>query len=459
MSILNILITFVYMISFSINLHSRIDTYEQGLIFKSFSLSLATVFFLGAITLFPVIFDRIVFRRSLFLLAIFYVYYLCKIVTDIPSRSVLNTLIAYTLTDRGGTLLFYLLGFMTGFALRRSFVSCCLSPRGLNFFVLGFTVYLAITNFVLIDKCLSLSRLLRTDFVIIETTINTVREYQIVGDLLTISLLITSLFVIFLVRLILFFKKRLFQFWVCLFAIGYSIIVTATLFICIITGANKATLSVVMVATCTVIAALFNQDSKLVKPPLSNLKWFSMSLAVRVTLRLVLPITVLILAALALVNYANYFGYDLEKTRLFNFGEGSVNSSLVARNELAELNFLRHWRYSPIFGNMNVDAETTGRGTYVHSVPLYLLTHTGIVGFTMFFVYIFFATKELFCLPCIYQVRGYPLSISNSLRIFSSLITLALFLLSTVSVILSWIPLWFVMGLTFAPIGFVRTKY
>ncbi|MCZ2207138.1 hypothetical protein [Cylindrospermopsis raciborskii] len=286
-------------------------------------------------------------------------------------------------------------------------------------------------------------------------TIDTVREYQIVGDLLTVSLLITSLFVIFLVRLILFLKKRLFQFWVCLFAIGYSTIFLMTLIICIIIGANKATVCVVMITTCTVISASFTQDSELVKLLLSPKKWFNLSRVVRVILGLVLPTTILIVAALALVTLVNYFGYDFEKTRFFNFGEGGVNSSLAARNELAELNFLKHWMYSPIFGNMNVDAETTGRGTYVHSLPLYLLTHTGIVGFTMFFLYIFFATKELFYSPCIYQVKGYPLLISNSLRIFSSLITLALLVFSAVSVTLSWIPLWFVMGLTFAPIGFV----
>ena len=121
---------------------------------------------------------------------------------------------------------------------------------------------------------------------------------------------------------------------------------------------------------------------------------------------------------------------------------------------------MKHWTFSPIFGNMNVDAETTGRGTYSHSVPAYLLSHTGVVLFILFCFYIFFATKELLHKPCIHQVGGQTELISNSFRVYSLALMICIFLLSSVATHLPWITLWFVMGFTFSPIGFIpRLKF
>ena len=93
-----------------------------------------------------------------------------------------------------------------------------------------------------------------------------------------------------------------------------------------------------------------------------------------------------------LVGLINFFDIDLDQFRIFGFGSGDV-SSVSSRLALWD-NFLIHFDYNPIFGNMAVDALTTGEGTYVHSFIATLLTHLGIVGFILFFIYLFVAIKE-----------------------------------------------------------------
>lgn len=461
MKFLTIITIYAYVTSFFLHLNNVISIYEKGLAIPPFIWSLRIVFLFGMLIFLPIVFRKIVVRRSLIFLAGFYTYWLAKVTLDMPTP--INYLVLYTLTDRGGTLLYYLLGFMTSLSVRWLCVSVCQSTRAFNFFAVTLTFYLATTSLILIKQCLAISKSLVYGLLIISNynnnNVQVIRDYQIVGDLLVVNLLITSIFVIFSLKLIFLTRKFLFQFWLLLLTIGYSTIVITTLYICLIAGANKASLSAVVISLLTVVIAFITQNSRvknLLQTGLSQLRlknWFSLSVLFRIIL--ILVFVILLISALTY-----YLDFDIEKTRIFNFGSGGVNSSLEARDKIFQNNFMKHWTFSPIFGNMNVDAETTGRGTYSHSVPAYLLSHTGVVGFIMFWFYIFFATKELLHKPCIHQVGGQTELISNSFRVYSLALMICIFLLSSVATHLPWITLWFVMGFTFSPIGFIpRLKF
>ena len=86
------------------------------------------------------------------------------------------------------------------------------------------------------------------------------------------------------------------------------------------------------------------------------------------------------------VCVVHYFSIDLSIFRIFGFDSGHV-SSVDSRLEIFRNNFIEHFTYSPIFGNAQVDALTTGEGSYVHSL-LSILTHHGFVGFSLFVIFL-----------------------------------------------------------------------
>jgi glycosyltransferase involved in cell wall biosynthesis len=73
-----------------------------------------------------------------------------------------------------------------------------------------------------------------------------------------------------------------------------------------------------------------------------------------------------------------------------------------------------------------------------------LLTHLGIVGFGLFFVYLYLAIKKKFN---IYS----NLQINNLLSLYSLMIFSGIFLVACAGVFISWTPIWFLMGLVFPP--------
>ncbi len=79
-----------------------------------------------------------------------------------------------------------------------------------------------------------------------------------------------------------------------------------------------------------------------------------------------------------------YIGVDKSQLRIFGYGSEEV-FSITSRLSLLSENYLRHLSYSPIFGNTQVDALTTGPGTYAHSF-LAILSHLGLVGFALFLI-------------------------------------------------------------------------
>jgi hypothetical protein len=150
-----------------------------------------------------------------------------------------------------------------------------------------------------------------------------------------------------------------------------------------------------------------------------------------------------------LVGLINFFDIDLDRFRIFGFGSGDM-SSISSRLALLN-NFFIQFDYNPIFGNMDVDRLTTGEGSYTHSFILSLLSHLGIIGFILFFIYLFVAIKE--------KLNNHNnLFVNNLLSLYSLVVFAGIFAIASFGTFITWIPLWFLLGLIFPPIVFKNRK-
>jgi hypothetical protein len=145
--------------------------------------------------------------------------------------------------------------------------------------------------------------------------------------------------------------------------------------------------------------------------------------------------TVILLGSIALIWYltADFIVGDLKtKTRFRQVLEGEwVISSIQHRFQLLSV-FWEQWMVSPIFGDYKSDSKTFGKGLYVHSLPLSLLTHTGLIGFSLFGICLF----DLF--------RGRKFTLRNPPLDLACFIISLLF--ASVATFFTWSPLWFFIG-------------
>jgi hypothetical protein len=150
---------------------------------------------------------------------------------------------------------------------------------------------------------------------------------------------------------------------------------------------------------------------------------------------------------------AEIFDFDLGLTRLGGHGYGD-NQSINPRLDLIRENFWLHFSYSPVFGVTNIDCLTTGCGTYVHSVPLKLLTHTGVIGFSLFGLYCLLALRDAF-FDSQYNC-GDSVAVNNLYKIYNLLMMSFILLIGTSATSFIYSVLWFSFGL-FLPLFKLRS--
>lgn len=158
-----------------------------------------------------------------------------------------------------------------------------------------------------------------------------------------------------------------------------------------------------------------------------------------------LPLTAIGLAAMLLLRI------EPDRLRITGFGTGRV-SSLESRWRLWS-NFPTHFSDSPLLGNMMVDAETTGRGTQVHSLAAMLLTHTGVAGFLLFTTAVVLAIASLLHRPTqLPQLE--PPGRGRAEGIVAAGLLVVVVGIAAIGTGIIWAPLWFVLGLTAPPLVF-----
>ena len=145
-------------------------------------------------------------------------------------------------------------------------------------------------------------------------------------------------------------------------------------------------------------------------------------------------------------GFLAYTNLSIEQFRIFGFSQRSLIYPLLARIDLFEQNFLIQFAYSPVFGNLRVDDLTTGSGSFAHSL-ISILSHLGIVGGTLFCLYISSLYRELKKAPP-FSAWFYTDSDLGVFRIILGLLILGYALVGT---FFTWMPLWFSLGLLYPP--------
>jgi len=144
----------------------------------------------------------------------------------------------------------------------------------------------------------------------------------------------------------------------------------------------------------------------------------------------------------------HYAGIDYHRLRIFGFGEGSFGShSVRGRLDILSRNFATQFNYAPIFGNLRADTLTTGVGTYSHSL-LSLCSHLGLVGTALFVAYLVSLYREV-----LRPRTGLPLFYTGvEFALFRAMIIVGLLGYGLIGTFFTWMPLWFALGLLFPPI-------
>lgn len=147
------------------------------------------------------------------------------------------------------------------------------------------------------------------------------------------------------------------------------------------------------------------------------------------------------IVALAVALYALAMSFvigDLFKnTRLASISEGLLTISSIQTRLLLLPDFWPQFDVAPVFGNFNAEMRSGfDEGAYMHSIPLSLLTHTGLIGFL------------LISLACFFVFRATRASLgfaSPNTRFALGLFGVTL-LLGTLYAFFTWAPFWFFLG-------------
>lgn len=144
------------------------------------------------------------------------------------------------------------------------------------------------------------------------------------------------------------------------------------------------------------------------------------------------------LAGLVWATGTGAFAAFIENTRFREIAQGgTMLSSLSNRLELIPT-FWNQFAISPLFGNYEAEVLAGYQpGEYVHSTPLSLLTHSGVVGGLLFFA----ATFSLLKIEIIQGKND-----RNQGRVLARAFFYVVLAVATLSTFFTWIPLWFMIG-------------
>lgn len=219
-------------------------------------------------------------------------------------------------------------------------------------------------------------------------------------------------------------------------------------------GANKATLLLLTYFAIAVYSFLWMHFA-LRKMASEVNRGASISAAFRDTSRVVVN-NFLLLAGLFVSSallLASYLGLTPSMFRMLGYGSWAI-SSFTSRFELLRENFMPQFSYSPIWGNVSVDRLTTGEGTYVHSVFLYPLTHTGAVGFLIFSFAVYLGIRAIS--PRLFWVQNdHPAREAGVHLLLKNLaiVYICVLAVGAISSSIHWAVLWYFVGFSLSAIS------
>lgn len=379
-------------------------------------------------------------KKSFLFLVLFFLYLIINITINRP-----NDLKRMLIATSGGIILFYVLGSLISINLLSIKEKVLNSNRFLNIFNFLCIIFTLLFVTLLVDTFTTLMINIRADLFLIADLNG---AYQRPGSFLLIAFFIYSFITVFFIFVNSYVKRYKFISFI-LFGL-YCLVTIVAMMLSQMIGSNNALVNLIGLLFITkmfyILINFLNSKYLLSNIKLNIKKIFLSKLTRKLFSSIFIALFVVILL---LVIFVNTLDIDLDKFRIFGYGSGEISS---VSNRLALWdNFLVHFNYNPIFGNIAVDCLTTGKGSYVHSFPASLLTHLGIVGFLLFFVYLYTAIKETLN-------NNNNLYFNNLFSLYSIVVFIGIFVIASLAVFITWIPLWFLLGLIFPPVIFVKRK-
>lgn len=375
-------------------------------------------------------------KKSFLVLMLFFLYFIVNITINRP-----DDLKAMLIATTGGIILFYILGSLIAINLLCIKEKVLNSSKFLNIFNFLYIIFTLFLIALTIDTFITLMMNVREDLFLIA---DSDEAYQRPGSFLVIAFFIYSFLTVFFISVNNYTKRYKFISFI-LFGL-YCLVAFVTMMLSQMFGSNNALVNIGgLLFTTTIFYVLINfLNSKYL---LSNIKLnikkiFLSKLTRKLFGSMFIALFIIIFLLIILISTLDI---DFDKFRIFGFGSGeisSVNSRLALWN-----NFLVHFNYNPIFGNFAVDSLTTGEGSYVHSFIATLFTHLGIVGFLLFFVYLCVAIKEALN-------NNSHLYVNNLFSLYGIVVFSGIFTIASFGTFITWIPLWFLLGLIFPPAVF-----
>lgn len=383
--------------------------------------------------------QNVYIKKSFLFLILFFTYVIINITLNRP-----NDLKALLLATTGGIILFYILGSLVAMNLLYIKEKILKSNQFLNMFNFFYIVFCFLFFVLFVDTFTTLMANVRTDLFLL-ADLNGM--YQRPGAFLVISFFLYSFITAFFLVVNKYEKKSKLLNLMTFVLFGlYCLITIGGMLLSQMIGSNNTLVNLGGLLFATTVFYIFinftKSENLLSKIKLNIKKIFFSKLASKLFGSIVVSLFIVLVLLVGLINF---FDIDLDQFRIFGFGSGEM-SSVTSRVALWD-NFFVHFDYNPIFGNMAVDTLTTGEGTYVHSFTISLLTHLGIVGFMLFFIYLIVAIKEKL------KNRN-NLYVNNLLTLYSLVVFAGIFAIASFGTFITYIPIWFLLGLTFPPIVF-----
>jgi hypothetical protein len=386
-----------------------------------------------------------IIRPSFLILLLFLFYFSLRIILDIGS---LDALKAYIVATTGGVLLFYILGALVAIVFGRNIKYVLNSIRYHKIFVYLFIIYMIICLTLLLELLFEFAARLRIDILLIEDVDG---AYQRAGNFLVISYIISIYLYAHFSALKKVSKEVVGRFVSVIVFVLFLIYTFVSILIAQMIGSNSAAVVVaglgILVIAMSVVLNFKSSNNYLSVKKIGIMQFFFGKLFLRLSVSIFVALVIMVGV---IIFGVNFLGIDLSVTRIGGFGTDEL-SSVSSRLKLLD-NFMVQFSYSPLLGNMSVDCLTTGCGSYVHSLPAMLLTHTGVLGFILFFLFVLVALKERF----INQKRQTDklFLLTNIVNTYFFVMILFVLLISSVATAITWSTLWFSMGLFLSGIEF-----
>ncbi|WP_415838170.1 hypothetical protein, partial [Polaromonas hydrogenivorans] len=186
-----------------------------------------------------------------------------------------------------------------------------------------------------------------------------------------------------------------------------------------------------------VYAVALMQSTGIVAFWIVSLPVILVSVTSRSRLLIRLTIVFLMLVLIYWISVEFFVADILANTRLKNLNDGlSSVDSLQTRTELLP-GFFRQFQIAPVFGDYHAEVSAGfKKGEYIHSLPLSLLTHSGVAGF--------FLMLLSWLILYIDKIKSTVFTDSNNLLAFRLFLVISG--LASIYVFFDWAPFWFFLG-------------